>query len=250
MLIVDANNVTHAAGDGGEPDGVVRLVGAIVNSRYASGGAVLVCDGSPGRLSAWGRGALVSLMAGRGGNDCRVVYAGPEREADDVIEQMIAAAARPERVTVVSSDARLARAAFRAGAKALRAQEFLEHLDKDRAKRAARGAPGDDGLDRAAVAWWMRYFGFTPGPGESAASPPPQHGAAPRPKETPPRSKQFPTAPSGEARAPSDWLNDAMRMWPGIFRPEELDMEQWLGKAGAERRKRAGKAKKKKDTGG
>lgn len=231
MLIVDANNVMHASGDGRAPDGVVRLLEAVLRSRYAGRGVVLVCDGSPGRLSPGSQGALVRLMAGNSGGTVRVVYAGPDREADDVIEQMIAAVADASHVTIVSSDARLARAAYVVGAASLDTREFLAHLEKDRDKALARASPASSALDPASVGWWMRYFGYE-ADGTAAPAPPrttlPARRSAkskeePLPKVATPRSASPRPVPN-----PSDWIAEAMRMWPDVFRPDELNMDQWL----------------------
>jgi hypothetical protein len=248
MVIVDANNVLHAWGDGVSPGGVVRLLEAAMNSRYASRGVVMVCDGSAGRLDPAAQGALVRLMASHGGGGCRVVYAGPEREADDVIEGMIASAADAGHLLVVSTDARLKRAAFRAGATAMRSAEFLGHLEKDRSKMAARAAPASAGLDAGSVAWWMRYFGFA-GPvareGEGASSPASKKiakkleaaRAAAAPSRHPPTPARLAGVPAAVAPT-DDWMQEAARMWPGMFDPAELDMERVLAKQPLPKRRR------------
>lgn len=232
MLIVDANNVSHAAGDGRSPDAVVRLMEAILHSRYASGEVVLVCDGSPGRMSPGAQASMVRLLAGRSG--IRVVYAGPEQEADDVIERMLGDAPVGARIVVVSSDARLALAAHRVGAAALRAAEFLDYLNKDRVKVAARQIAADEGLDSGSVAWWMDYFGLD------------ERGnkRSPRPRTLPPNvtSDPEPASPRKKRTAapePSsgDWLSEIRRMWPGLSEGE-LDMERILKDHGPAKKRR------------
>lgn len=232
MLIVDANNVLHAAGDGRRPDAIARLMASVLASRYALRQIVLVCDGSPGRLSPGAQAMLVRLLAGGSGR-ARIAYSGPEREADDLIEDLIDATADPARLIVVSSDARLASAAFRAGAVALDAREFLAHIEKDRTKAAARADRGSDPLDPHSVAWWMDYFGM------GTASP-----VARAPRTLMP-SSPLPDAPPAPARRegqrapvpPTDWMTEAMRMWPGQIAPGDLNMEQWLPEKKARRRK-------------
>ncbi len=237
MLIVDANNVLHAAGDGRSPDGVVRLMEAVMRSRYAAREVVLVSDGTPGRMTPGAQAVLVRVLAGRTG--ARVVYSGPEREADDVIEGMIAGAADASRVLVVSSDARLGLAAYRAGAKSVSAGEFLGQLEKDREKMAARELRGEDGLDAGSVAWWMEYFGYGAPTGRGA---PVAVGGSrtTRPMERAGDEKQAgKRGGTGRAdlKAEWDWLTEASRMWPGVFHPDQLDMERWLREKEKGRRK-------------
>lgn len=243
MVIVDANNVLFAAGSGRASDGVPRLLEAILHGRYASRDIVLVCDGSPGGMTPGSQAMLVRLLAGRSG--ARVTYAGPEREADDVIESMIANAREPDRLLVVSSDARLVLAAYRAGAASITAAEFVGHLEKDRSKAASRAAVAPDALDRASVAWWMDYFGL-----EVTAKPQPRPERTRRP-ESPPeslpaeptRSSRRPNQPRAAAAEPlssqDDWLAAINRMWPGLSL-DQLDMESVLQQhpPGKKRRKK------------
>lgn len=236
MLIVDANNVLHAAGDGRSPDGVVRLMEAVLRSRYASREVVLVCDGtaSSRRMTPGAQAVLTRLLAERSG--ARVVYAGPEREADDVIEEMIAARKDGRGTLVVSSDARLALAAFRAGAASIAAAEFLGQLEKDRAKVASRRGVVEEGLDAGSVAWWLQYFGLG---GEVQKRTAPARAR----RETHDDGAPPPAAPrkaKTTAKTAEDWLAEARRMWPGVSEAE-LDMERILKEhapKAARRRKR------------
>lgn len=233
MVIVDASNAAHARADGHRPDAHVRLLELVLASRYAPRGVVLVCDGAAGRLPPGAQATLVRLMASHGGGGCRLVYSGPDREADDVIESMIAGARDPAHLLVVSSDARLRTAAFQAGAPWISSDEFNAHLDKDRTKARARQHPADEPLDPGSVAWWMRYFGF-------AESPAP----APRPALEPTRRPSTPSSPAPTPRsaAPSpptdDWMAEAARMWPGMFAPEDLDMERLLAQNPVKKRRK------------
>jgi hypothetical protein len=233
VVIVDASNVAHARGDGGRSDAPLRLLELVIASRYAQRGVVLVCDGTPGRLSPGAQASLVRLMASHGGGGCRLVHAGPDREADDVIESMIAGARDPAHLTVVSSDARLRDAAFRAAAPWLSADEFNAHLDKDRDKARSRLSPGDAALDPGSVAWWMRYFGFAGDVPPPAPAPPRSAKVTRRPADAPrPASPVTPVAPT------DDWMHEAARMWPGMFAPEDLDMEKWLALDPVKKRRR------------
>src|SRR5690606_38536231 len=145
-------------------------------SRYAGRRVRVVCDGRPG--PGWPRGGLLETAGGltwtRAGR-AEVVWSGPGREADDVIEEVLATS-RGLSILVVSSDRRLARAAARAGADRVGNGTFLDQLAADDRARAGDGTPAcaaEVPLDRYSVARWMREFGFEPGDPAGRAAPPP-----------------------------------------------------------------------------
>jgi hypothetical protein len=188
-LILDAFNILHAWHSSPSGDTWTEITALAALTRRGPWGrneAVLVCDGpSPDRDRD-------QLEVGPG---VVAVFAGIGSDADSVIEALIEGSHAPSRVTVVSSDRRVEKAARRRGCRSVTSQEFL---------RAALGAPRSgpteasppDGLDGAEIDRWMRAFGVDPGPGSRA-----------------PREK-----PSPEKR-----LLDGARI-----DPEELDMERWL----------------------
>jgi predicted RNA-binding protein with PIN domain len=63
------------------------------------------------------------------------------RTADDLIEELLAAAATPKRLTVVSNDTRLHESARRSGARGWGCQAFLDWLLAEPSARAADEAP-------------------------------------------------------------------------------------------------------------
>lgn len=158
MLIIDAYNVLHVTGvlppelAGLEPPDLAELVGA---SRWGRHQAVLVCDGTkPRSARSTDRGPV------------RVAYAGGGASADDAIARLVDESSHPRRLTVVSNDRAVQRAARRRGAKVLRADEFLRQLASDAAKaaRGRRALPRRDHgpLPAAHVDAWLRYFGIDP----------------------------------------------------------------------------------------
>ncbi|MEO0632054.1 MAG: NYN domain-containing protein, partial [Planctomycetota bacterium] len=113
MLLVDTYNVLHTPAalrslhDEPTPGHLAVLVAA---SRYRRDRAVLICDGSPHPEhlgpSAEQRAEFRYRVEG-----VEIVYAGPGRDADSLIEQWIARDSAPRRLKIVSNDRRLIRAA-------------------------------------------------------------------------------------------------------------------------------------------
>jgi predicted RNA-binding protein with PIN domain len=158
MLLVDAYNVLHVTGvlppelSGLEAPDLADLVAA---SRWGRHQAVLVCDGTkPKDVRAAERGHV------------RVSYAGGGASADAAIERMLEESSHPRRITVVTNDRAVQRAARRRGAHVLGAEAFLRQLALDaarapRTRRAvARRDPGP--LTDRQVDAWLRYFGIEP----------------------------------------------------------------------------------------
>lgn len=263
MLIVDAFNVIHAAADlkGAPPAfkrlsvlGLASLISACPSpgGKGRAGGAVLVVDGTGGGLqSRLARESAESLAPG-----VRVAFAGPGREADALIEEMLEARIRGAGggVLVISSDKRVRAAAKGARAQHLPSDVFLALLARSVGpnNRARRGGSAEQTirdrdlpLDPESARWWMRFLEVdedlpgvldagaqSPGAWE-ARSAPAQPTASERPK-TPPSA---PAAPDGRAAADDDeqesrWtdplLLEALRVWGDRIRPGDLEMSRWL----------------------
>jgi predicted RNA-binding protein with PIN domain len=158
MLLVDAYNVLHVTGvlppelAGLEAADLAELVSA---SRWGRHQVQLVCDGTrPKDARPVPRGGV------------RVTYAGGGASADAAIERLLEECSHPRRITVVSNDRQVQRAARRRGAKVLRSDDFLRPLATDaaRAPRGRRAAPRRDPgpLSARQVDAWLRYFGIDP----------------------------------------------------------------------------------------
>lgn len=247
MLLVDAYNALHVTGvlpphlAGLDAPALAELVGA---SRWGRGKALLVCDGTKPRR--WPRSV--------GGVELR--FAGPGRDADTLIERLLRDSPDPRRITVVSSDQRLRRAAKRAGASSLTSEGFLAQLASDidapkaRAASPAAGKP-EVPLDPYALRRWLEEFGLGPDElrriaGEAsacraavAAPPPLDHSPEHQPgrraeKRRTPARRETPAAP--DAPRPLDlsdaqlhaMLAEALKIWPGVDLPADLDITQWL----------------------
>ena len=69
------------------------------------------------------------------------MFASQDEDADTVIERLVAADSAPKRLTVVSSDHRLQRAAHRRKATAVDSDVWFAQLLRDRAARLDAGSP-------------------------------------------------------------------------------------------------------------
>jgi len=123
-------------------------------------------------------------------------------DADELIEQLIRRDSTPRRLTVVSSDHRLQRAAKRRKAHAIDSDKWFSavlrsRIDKRRlAPPATKPAP----LDEHQVRFWLRQFGVEDGGqvDEQADKSPPgagRHGSEPPPRDSPTDSTSMPGGP-------------------------------------------------------
>jgi len=123
MLLVDAYNVLHVTGvlppdlAGLEVQGLARL---ILRSRYRQTKAVLVCDGIVADAAQSPSAAPVEIR-----------YAGAGKSADSFIMARILSSSAPRRLTVVTSDREIQRAARRRDSRVVESAEFLGQLVLD-----------------------------------------------------------------------------------------------------------------------
>jgi predicted RNA-binding protein with PIN domain len=187
-LLVDACNVLHAAHV--VPHLPLRdaeqLCAVIGRSSWARRAVTVVCDGNPPAPAEAPRRV-------------ELIFAGPQQEADALIERRIARATGPRHLSVVSNDRRIQRAARRRRARPISSERFLRDLSRDpprergprkpirpadpdaelaafgvdpaeaRAIEPARGAerparaPQEDAAPMdAETARWIAYFGLDP----------------------------------------------------------------------------------------
>ncbi|MEX0741392.1 MAG: hypothetical protein WD079_01260, partial [Phycisphaeraceae bacterium] len=107
MLMLDAYNVLHCSYvlpdryAMVDPAGLCEMIRSSgLSARGGNGGAVVVCDGAP----------KPHERSDDGGGGVDLVYAGPGRDADTLLEQMIARDTAPRQMIVVSNDRRIRRA--------------------------------------------------------------------------------------------------------------------------------------------
>ena len=194
MLIIDAFNVLHTQGvlppDLADP-GVPGLIRLIAQSRYAPRELTIVCDGGGG-----------SATSGVRLDHAHILYSGVNREADDLIEDLIDRYHRGNPLIVVSSDARLRRAARRRRCDRIASGVFLAHLVEDSVQPTAPRDPAvlraQVPLDAYSVDRWLDEFGLPPADRSAPttrvapATPttPATLRAARRPKKQPSRPRQ------------------------------------------------------------
>ncbi|MDG1838027.1 MAG: NYN domain-containing protein [Phycisphaerales bacterium] len=146
-VIVDAWNVLHV--EGVLPPGLAGLdlagLGRLMQAtRWRASHGTLVCDGAaqprPEGLP----------------DPIHVLWSGHTREADDLIEDVIARTTTPGRLVVVSSDNRLIRAAKRRRCNWLRSDAFLRTMLDDLARGKPNAARPGSGTNED----WKDLFGF------------------------------------------------------------------------------------------
>lgn len=208
-LIVDTYNVLHVVGilppelAGIDTRGLIDLVG---RSRYRGERVLLICDGRPRERAPRGRFGPVSVR-----------YAGAGGTADELIGALIQTSSSPRRLTVVSSDRQIVRAARRRRARTLGSDEFLGHLAHDAAARARPGGPrpaGGGGPRHGGgdVETWLEEFGVTATDGLSDVVPDPGPLPPSMPlRETPPETagREQTDRAAGEGLQPTGDAGDA-----------------------------------------
>jgi hypothetical protein len=115
-------------------------------------GGVLVFDGT-GPLH---QGIFKSLRF------LRVVFAGTDQEADDVIEMKLRSLPNPKRWTVVSNDRRVRRAAQRARAECIHVDRLWEAVVAFQRSKPRKPQPTSKrtGLNDRETDQWMKTFGL------------------------------------------------------------------------------------------
>jgi hypothetical protein len=185
-LVIDGYNLLHASGilgRGTGPGGFERSRTALLNFLAESldkrqlAGTTVVFDARmapPGLPGTTNHRGITVRFAARGS------------DADGEIEQLIAEHTAPRRLTVVSSDHRLHRAARRRRAKAIDSEQWYAEVLRRRIDRARTKPPGRKPAEpptEGEVRYWLRQFGIeepdgsTSGEGAIPNSPfPPGYG--------------------------------------------------------------------------
>jgi predicted RNA-binding protein with PIN domain len=162
-LFIDGYNLLHASGILGRgvgPGGLERSRTALLNFLVESLDArtlqrtTVVFDA---------REAPPGLPRRVNHRGLAVRFADPGCDADEVIEELIRADSAPRRLTVVSSDHRLHRAAKKRGARAVDSDVWYHEILRSRINRV-RGkrssAKPSEPPTEAEVHYWLRQFGL------------------------------------------------------------------------------------------
>jgi predicted RNA-binding protein with PIN domain len=92
-----------------------------------------------------------------------VVFSGVHKDSDAIIEEKIRANTAPRRLTVVSSDRRLRKAAAMRKATAVKSEDFWEEVRKELQRRKPRKKEPQakrEGLTEGETEQWMDLFGL------------------------------------------------------------------------------------------
>jgi predicted RNA-binding protein with PIN domain len=91
-----------------------------------------------------------------------VFFAGPGGDADTVIENKIKASTAPKRLTIVSSDRRVLRAAQARRTTTIRSNVFWDNLKRQLNRKAKPKEPAEKhrGLSESETEQWLKFFGL------------------------------------------------------------------------------------------
>jgi len=157
MIIVDGNNLLWALHESfGEQEVTTETELCRILGRYfaatAEEGQVVFDGAGPADKSAFD-----SMV------NAEVVFAGFHKDSDSIIEEKIKASTAPRRLTVVSSDRRLRKAAAARKAVAVKSEDFWEQVQNElRRKKPERKEPEEkkEGLTQGETEQWMDLFGL------------------------------------------------------------------------------------------
>lgn len=92
----------------------------------------------------------------------QVLFVGRATDADSVIEQKIKVCTAPRRLTVVSSDRRLRKAAQARKATAVKSEVFWNDIAKQLSRKKAVKEPPEKrlGLTESETQYWLKFFGI------------------------------------------------------------------------------------------
>jgi hypothetical protein len=213
-VVIDTYNALHKTGvlppelAGLDAPGLVDLLS---RGRWSRNQVLLVCDG------VLPRGHRDTRHGGIG-----TIHSGADKEADDIIEEIIARSDAPSRMLVISSDRRVVRAARKRKCRTMSSEVFLRTLIHDHEKTIQAGNRRKDAarpagkLSRKSVDDWRTKFDID---GDDIAeftqldeaSRAPVKNTNDHARQTPPPSPGTPRV-QAEAPLPDHIIEEAMRM--------------------------------------
>ncbi len=156
MFVIDGYNLLHAILKSEEaPEAIGDLELCRVVSRY------LELIGLSGEMIFDGAGPQDKSGFDNVGN-LEVLFAGLGADADTVIEDKISASTAPKRLTVVSNDRRLRKAAHMRRCISLKSEAFWNNVQKqlNRKRPAREPAQKRQGLSESETDQWLDFLGF------------------------------------------------------------------------------------------
>ncbi len=181
-LIIDGYNLLHASGILGRgvgPGGLERSRNALLNFLAESLDEAVLASTTIVFDARQAPRGLSRTVQHRG---MTVRFADPGLDADDVIEALIKANTAPKRLTVVSSDHRLHRAARRRKALAIDSDQWYSQVLRERIARARSKSPSirpSSAMTEHEVRFWLRLFGLEEPAVDEAKPEPPAPATAP-----------------------------------------------------------------------
>jgi len=156
MFIIDGHNLLHSiekANESAESISDVQLCRIV--------GKFLKLAGEKGEIIFDGTGPRDKSGFDNISN-LEVFFAGLGSDTDTIIEDKIKASTSPKRLTIVSSDRRLRKAAQVRKAKAVKSEVFWNNLQKQlsRKKKAKEPAAKRQGLTNGETKQWLEFFGL------------------------------------------------------------------------------------------
>lgn len=157
MTIIDGNNLLWALHEGfGEREIRTEVDLCRVLSQYfarmGETGQVVFDGAGPSDKSAFDTMDYIE-----------VYFAGFHRDADSVVEEKIVADTSPRRLTVVSSDRRLRKAAGERKAAGLKSEDFWQQVQRELSRKAPRRKEPEEkreGLTDGETDKWLEAFGL------------------------------------------------------------------------------------------
>jgi len=156
MFIIDGHNLLHTIlkteGDSEVIDdlGLCRIIGRYLRLTTQKGEVVFDGTGPPDKA---GFDNVSNL---------EVFFAGMGTDADTVIEDKIRANTAPKRLTIVSSDRRLRKAARTRKAISIKSDAFWNNIQKQLSRKRQTKEPAGkrQGLSEGETKQWLEFFGF------------------------------------------------------------------------------------------
>ena len=156
MFIIDGHNLLHTIykleGDSGATSdvGLCRILGRYFKLTGEKGEMVFDGTGPPDKS---GFDNISNL---------EVFFAGLRSDADTVIEDKISANTAPKRLTIVSSDRRLRKAARTRKATSMKSDVFWNDVQKQLSRKRPAKEPTEkrQGLSEGETEQWLELFGF------------------------------------------------------------------------------------------
>jgi len=155
-FVIDGHNLLWSIQKGLEDSGSIaavrlcHIIGRYLKLAGENGEIVFDGAGPPDKVRFEGIGNL------------EVFFAGPGMDADAVIEEKIRASTAPRRLTVVSSDRQLRRAARARKAIVVKSEAFWSEVERrlSRGKSSKEPAAKRQGISESETEQWLKFFGF------------------------------------------------------------------------------------------